>query len=94
MQLNIFDAPYQAHSQTSAQAAARIAPSAGSLRALVLAAIKALGPMTDEEIAELCHLNPSTARPRRLELQRAGLVVADGTKPTRSGRQATIWRAT
>jgi predicted ArsR family transcriptional regulator len=92
MQLNIFDAAYQVHSETSRKAAAQIAPTAGSLRALVLEALKSQA-MTDEEIAAALQLNPSTARPRRIELQRAGLVIAAGTKATRSGRQATIWSA-
>jgi len=47
---------------------------------------------TDEEIAHACGMNPSTARPRRIELARRGLVVEAGEKRTRSGRRATSWR--
>ena len=48
---------------------------------------------TDEEIATALRLNPSTARPRRIELARRGLVVADGERKTVSGRRASVWRA-
>ena len=47
---------------------------------------------TDEEIARACGLNPSTARPRRIELARRGLIVEHGTRRTTSGRMAVVWR--
>lgn len=47
---------------------------------------------TDEEIATELSMNPSTVRPRRIELVRRGLVVQDGTRRTASGRMATVWR--
>jgi len=47
---------------------------------------------TDEEIANELGMNPSTVRPRRVELVRRGLVVQDGTRRTTSGRMATVWR--
>jgi hypothetical protein len=37
-------------------------------------------------------MNPSTQRPRRIELERRGLVVKDGTRKTSSGRMAVVWR--
>ena len=49
-------------------------------------------PSTDEEIATELSMNPSTVRPRRIELVRRGLVVQDGTRRTASGRMATVWR--
>lgn len=49
-------------------------------------------PSTDEEIANELAMNPSTVRPRRIELVRRGLVVEDGTRRTASGRMATVWR--
>lgn len=85
--------PYQAHSITSLAAAAAIKPAALVLREQVFACIVIHGPVTDEAIAELLDMNPSTARPRRVELQRAGRIVADGTLATRSGRQARAWRS-
>jgi transcription initiation factor IIE alpha subunit len=47
---------------------------------------------TDEEIAHACGMNPSTQRPRRIELARRGLVVESGTRTTASGRMACVWR--
>lgn len=47
---------------------------------------------TDEEIIRGTGLNPSTARPRRIELARRGLVVEAGTRRTSSGRNASVWR--
>ena len=47
---------------------------------------------TDEEIASGLGLNPSTERPRRIELARRGLVVEAGTRKTASKRTATVWR--
>lgn len=49
-------------------------------------------PSTDEEIAAELEMNPSTVRPRRIELARRGLIVEDGTRRTASGRMATVWR--
>ena len=47
---------------------------------------------TDEEIIRGTGLNPSTARPRRIELARRGLIVEAGTRRTSSGRMASVWR--
>lgn len=47
---------------------------------------------TDEEIQIGLAMNPSSQRPRRGELVDAGLVVEAGTRKTRSGRLATVWR--
>lgn len=49
-------------------------------------------PSTDEEIATELEMNPSTVRPRRIELARRGLIVEDGTRKTASGRMAVVWR--
>jgi len=90
MQLSIFDAPYQSASPTSREAAERIADKTPSLRQRVLDALTQR-PMTDEEIATTLNLNPSTARPRRIELVQRGLVVEHGIAITSSGRKAVIW---
>ena len=85
-------APAVAGSPTSAAAADSLTPSTlNELQRRVLEYIAAR-PSTDEEIAEGLGLSPSTARPRRVELWRRWLIVQDGTRPTRSGRQATVWR--
>jgi predicted ArsR family transcriptional regulator len=51
-------------------------------------------PSTDEEIATELAMNPSTVRPRRIELARRGFVVKCGTKRTASGRNADVWKST
>lgn len=47
---------------------------------------------TDEEMQRGLGMNPSTQRPRRIELARRGLVVEAGTRRTSSGRSASVWR--
>jgi hypothetical protein len=49
--------------------------------------------LTDEEQQAALKMNPSTQRPRRVELVRRGLVAEFGTRRTSSGRMATVWRA-
>jgi hypothetical protein len=80
---------------TSRAAAKAIQPCAQTLRWAVLAFLRRQGELgaTDAEIQSSLALNPSTARPRRIELVSAGLVVDSGlTRPTASGRQAIVWR--
>lgn len=86
-------APSVRGSQTSAAAADSLGPETlNRLHRLVLAYIEQHGPATDEEIVAGTGLNPSTARPRRIELARRGMVTQAGEKRTRSGRKATSWR--
>lgn len=89
-------APAQAHSHTSIEAAEAIEASATTLRVRVYNAIVDAGleGMTDQELQIALGMDPSTERPRRVELVERGLVV-DGrrTRATRSGRQATVWIA-
>jgi len=85
--------PAQRHSDTSTAAAASLKPKQlTALHRLVLGYLtgKPAG-LTDEEIAVGLELNPSTERPRRIELARRGLVVRVGSRKTRSGRQAATW---
>jgi DNA-binding IclR family transcriptional regulator len=49
--------------------------------------------LTDEEMQKRRGMNPSTQRPRRIELARRGMVVEAGTRKTASGRNASVWRA-
>lgn len=90
---------FQAHQQTSVDAYRRIRVDAESLRGRVLALLlraraNGIGGLTDEEIQMALEMNPSTERPRRIELQSAGLVVDSGIRrPTRSGRLAVVWSA-
>lgn len=48
--------------------------------------------VTDEQIANGLGLNPSTARPRRIELAKRGLIVEAGVRKTASKRNAVAWR--
>jgi hypothetical protein len=86
--------PAQRHSRPSVQAAKEIEPLAGTLRARVLAELRAAGPegLTDEELQERLAMGASTQRPRQIELFEAGLVRDSGrTRPAKSGRAATVW---
>jgi len=84
--------PYVWHSATSAQAATSIdGPRLGAMQSLVLAYIEEHGPVTDQEIADGLSMCGSSARPRRIELARDGLIEQAGTKPTRSRRNAAAW---
>jgi len=88
-------APPAQNTDTSRAAAKAIEPCAQTLRWQVLGAIKRSLEYgcTDEEIQTQLGMNPSTQRPRRIELVSAGLVVDSGlTRPTASGRQAIVWR--
>ena len=85
-------APSVAGSLTSALAADSLgSKTLNALQRRVLEHI-AHRPSTDEEIATQLAMNPSTVRPRRIELVRRGLVVEDGTRRTASGRMACVWR--
>jgi transcription initiation factor IIE alpha subunit len=48
--------------------------------------------LTDEEMQRRLQMNPSTQRPRRIELAKLGMVVEAGTRKTASGRKASVWR--
>ena len=86
-------APSVNGSITSAAAAESLdATTLNAMQRRVLAYLEEHGPATDEEIATGLGMNPSTQRPRRLELAQAGLVVKDGTRRTTSGRMACVWR--
>jgi hypothetical protein len=89
-------APSVNGSATSAKAADSLGPAtlnAMQRRVLELLAATPDG-LTDEEQQRLLGMNPSTQRPRRIELARRGLVVEAGTRKTASGRMATVWQAT
>lgn len=85
--------PFQKHSDTSEAASAAIEPNAGTLRKLVLDHIRAQREgATDEEIATALGLDGNTERPRRRELQLAGLIHDSGRRrKTTTGRLATVW---
>jgi transcription initiation factor IIE alpha subunit len=98
-QLDLFpdaSVPYQTHSATSHAAAREIKPKAATRRQKVYAYLADRGAAgaTDEEIQIALEMNPSTQRPRRIELIRLGRVIDSGERrETTSGRKATVWRA-
>lgn len=84
--------PFQPHSDTSREAAESI--DANTLRERVHRYIREQGPFgaTDDEVQYELDMNPSTQRPRRIELVQQGRVRDSGRKrKTRSGRNATVW---
>jgi predicted ArsR family transcriptional regulator len=91
--------PYTAHGtgyrprDTSYEAARSIEPSASTIRADVLIAIrKAPDGLTADECAEILNLSPLTVRPRFTELGKSGLIIATNEKRmNRSGRRAQVW---
>jgi hypothetical protein len=87
-------APSVNGSITSAKAADSLGPATlNAMQRRVLALLQATpGGLTDEEMQTRLGMNPSTQRPRRIELARRGLVVEAGTRRTASGRMATVWR--
>lgn len=87
-------APAQRHSKTSMAAAASLDGSTlNKMQRQVLDYLRTQpAGATDEEIAAALGMNPSTERPRRIELAKRGLVVEAGVKQAASGRKATAWR--
>ena len=87
-------APSVNGSATSAKAADLLTPvalNAMQRRVLELLAVWPQG-LTDEEMQRKLGMNPSTQRPRRIELMGKGLVQSCGTRRTASGRMAVVWR--
>jgi hypothetical protein len=46
---------------------------------------------TDEDVQVALDINPSSERPRRQELAKAGRIKSAGTRKTQSGRDALVW---
>jgi hypothetical protein len=97
--IGLFQHPDAGAAETQRVAAIEEYPRTGTARLAVLRAIARLPDdygLTDEEIQNALHLNPSTERPRRVELVTAGWVEDSGIRrPTRaSGKPAAAWRLT
>lgn len=95
----LFAAPARAPAVQTSRTSMRAADSLdgdtlNTLQRSVVAYLRQAGDhgATDEEMQLGLGMNPSTQRPRRIELVRRGLVVEAGTRKTRSGRYATAWR--
>jgi hypothetical protein len=82
------------HPDTSYEAARLVAPKSGTARQRVLAVIAksdAIGGITDEGIQQALSMNPSTERPRRVELVEEGWVADSGERVrARDGRATMI----
>ena len=78
---------------TSKAAADSVRHSTPWMRARILEELRKR-PATDLELEGLTGLSGSSVRPGRGELAREGVIVPVGTRPTRSGRQATVWALT
>ncbi len=90
-------APAQRHSPTSVEAAQGIEPQAPTLRREVLDYLRGRGAdgATDEEMQIALTMNPSTQRPRRIELVNGGLVRDSGrTRKTLARKNAVVWMVT
>tara|TARA_R110002020_G_scaffold75774_2_gene192540 strand:- start:1877 stop:2248 length:372 start_codon:yes stop_codon:yes gene_type:complete len=88
-----YGVPFQRHSDTSKEAAAKLEGSE-TLRALVYQAIASSGDdgMTDPELQAELGLSGSTQRPRRVRLVELGLVRDSGnSRASKAGRQCTVW---
>jgi hypothetical protein len=89
-------APYVRKSRTSKEAAYAIDHALGKIQGQVLAFLqkKEAHGATDEEMQVSLALNPSTQRPRRIELLEKSLIRDSGTtRKTTSGRNAVVWIA-
>lgn len=91
-----YERPFQAHSDTSREAAVAMKPTAENLRAEVLRFLTERGEhgATDEEVQLALDMAGNTQRPRRRELELMDQVVNSGkTRPTQTGRSAVVWAA-
>lgn len=88
-------APAVQSSQTSLEAARSLEPEfRTAMQRKVYQFILARGELgaTDEECQRGIPMNPSTQRPRRVELADDGLIVRAGKRKTASGRKADVWK--
>ena len=85
---------YQPHSATSYAAAVEIEVGADTLRGQVFRFLRCQGRhgATDEEMQTQLYMNPSTQRPRRVELVAMRMAEDSGRqRKTVSGRMAVVW---
>jgi hypothetical protein len=79
---------------TQRTAAIEAYPATGTQRRRVLHAIATLGEhgATDEELQQILDMNPSTERPRRVELVESGWIEdSEDKRRTKAGRAAVVW---
>lgn len=78
--------------QNSIESYILIEPYLNDLQNTVKQAITVMREATDNEIITFTGLNPSTARPRRIELARLGVIEVAGERLQPNGRKSTTWR--
>lgn len=90
--------PYQKHSVTSEAAGESVVQHLTGLRLKVYEYLTqpivkgTFGGLTDEQLQDGLGMNPSTQRPRRIELVAMGFVRDSGeVRKTRSGSKAVVW---
>lgn len=96
---SLFDpiAPAENDTATGQEAAAAIRGAVGKLRTIVLTYLFHVGHTgaTDDELQTALRMNPSTERPRRVELLQLGFITDAGVRRrTSTGRSAMVWRIT
>lgn len=91
---DLFDLKYVRGSYTSLAAAALAEPHAGTQRRRVFDELRKYpAGLTDHEMQAHLAMNPSTQRPRRVELVEKGLVIDSGFRRlTPSRRHAVVWK--
>ena len=79
--------------ETSFNAAVRVAVNARNVRDRVASVLAERGPMTADEIAAVLGLSILTVRPRVTDLNKAGRIEDTGARrQTGSGNAAIVWR--
>jgi hypothetical protein len=79
---------------TSLLAWLNLQPELGAKQALVYAALKVGGPMTNMELSVALGWSINRVTPRVLELRHEGLVVLESERPCKiTGRTAYAWKA-
>lgn len=92
-----YELPAQQHSETSRFAAKAAKSGANRNRFRILAHLSQFGEYgaTDQEMQVSLRINGNSERPRRRELEQAGLVIAsEKRRSTKYHRPATVWTIT
>jgi len=81
------------NTDTSAAAAASIAPRVKTIRAQVMHELRGQGPLTADEAADAIGRHYGSVRPRLSELRESGLIVDTGIRRDgRYGKSQIVWR--
>jgi DNA-binding MarR family transcriptional regulator len=80
------------HGDTSHQAYVSVQPHIQRLERIVLEFLEIHGPHTGDAMEVKLELSHQSLSPRLTSLKAKGLIVDCGRQPTRSNRQATLWK--